>query len=122
MTRVAQQLAGGDAEAPGAVQHALTPRALVDHAVGGARVGQVDQAGNRELHAERRHRFECGAQRARVVITDLSRAGTRVASRGGVTTMLDWISLGAGLVLGLLALVALVLTILGVFVLGRGVL
>jgi hypothetical protein len=36
--------------------------------------------------------------------------------------MLDWISLGAGLVLGLLTLVALVLTILGAFVLGRGVL
>ena len=36
--------------------------------------------------------------------------------------MLDWISLGASLVLGGLALVALVLTALGVFVLGRGIL
>jgi len=46
----------------------------------------------------------------------------RLPPGGGVTTMLDWISLGAGLVLGLLALLALMLTILGVFVLGRGVL
>ena len=36
--------------------------------------------------------------------------------------MLDWISLGAGLLLSILTLVALVLTVLGVFVLGRGVL
>jgi hypothetical protein len=39
-----------------------------------------------------------------------------------MTTMLDWISLGAGLVLSLLAVLALVLTVLGVFVLGRGIL
>ena len=36
--------------------------------------------------------------------------------------MLDWISLGASLLLGLLALVALLLTALGLFVLGRGIL
>jgi hypothetical protein len=36
--------------------------------------------------------------------------------------MLDWISLGASLVLGLLAVVAVLLTVLGVFVMGRGVL
>jgi hypothetical protein len=36
--------------------------------------------------------------------------------------MLDWISLGASLLLGLLALLALVVTVLGVFVMGRGVL
>jgi hypothetical protein len=36
--------------------------------------------------------------------------------------MLDWISLGAGLVLGILALAAVLVTALGVFVLGRGIL
>jgi hypothetical protein len=40
----------------------------------------------------------------------------------GVTTMLDWISLGAGLVLGTLAVLALVLTAVSVSVLGRGIL
>jgi hypothetical protein len=39
-----------------------------------------------------------------------------------MTTMLDWISLGASLLLGLLAVLALVLTVLGVFVMGRGIL
>jgi hypothetical protein len=39
-----------------------------------------------------------------------------------MTTMLDWISLGAGLLLGLLALIAIVLSVLGLIVLGRGVL
>ena len=39
-----------------------------------------------------------------------------------MTTMLDWISLGASLLLGLLAVLALLLTALGVFVMGRGVL
>jgi hypothetical protein len=36
--------------------------------------------------------------------------------------MLDWISLGAGLLLGLIALIAIVLSVLGLIVLGRGVL
>jgi hypothetical protein len=39
-----------------------------------------------------------------------------------MTTMIDWVSLGAGLLLGLIALGALMLTVLGVLVLGRGVL
>jgi hypothetical protein len=39
-----------------------------------------------------------------------------------VTTMLDWISLGASLLLSMLAVLALLLTVLGVFVMGRGVL
>jgi hypothetical protein len=39
-----------------------------------------------------------------------------------MTTMLDWISLGAGLVLSLLAVLGVVLTVLGVLVLGRGIL
>jgi hypothetical protein len=39
-----------------------------------------------------------------------------------MTTMLDWISLGASLLLSLLAILTLVLTVLGVFVMGRGIL
>jgi hypothetical protein len=39
-----------------------------------------------------------------------------------MTTMLDWISLGASLLLGTLAVLALLLTVLGVFVMGRGIL
>ena len=39
-----------------------------------------------------------------------------------MTTMLDWISLGAGLLLGILGVLALLLTILGVAVVGRGIL
>jgi hypothetical protein len=39
-----------------------------------------------------------------------------------MTTMLDWISLGASLVLSLLAALALLLTVLGVVVMGRGIL
>jgi hypothetical protein len=39
-----------------------------------------------------------------------------------MTTMLDWISLGASLLLGLLGVLAVLLTVLGVFVLGRGIL
>ncbi len=36
--------------------------------------------------------------------------------------MIDWVSLGAGLVLGVIALAALILSVLGLLVLGRGVL
>jgi hypothetical protein len=36
--------------------------------------------------------------------------------------MIDWVSLGAGLLLGLIALAALILSVLGLLVLGRGVL
>ena len=50
------------------------------------------------------------------------RGTTHAFTPGRVTTMLDWISLGASLVLSLLAVVALALTVLGVFVLGRGIL
>jgi hypothetical protein len=39
-----------------------------------------------------------------------------------MTTMLDWISLGASLLLSFLAVLALLLTALGVFVMGRGIL
>jgi hypothetical protein len=39
-----------------------------------------------------------------------------------MTTMLDWISLGAGLLLGALGLAAVVLTLLGLWVMGRGIL
>jgi hypothetical protein len=46
--------------------------------------------------------------------------GTRPAFRWDrMTTMLDWISLGAGLLLGILAVLAVVLTILGLA--GQGV-
>ena len=44
------------------------------------------------------------------------------SGQSAMTTMLDWISLGASLLLSLLALLALLLTVLGVFVMGRGVL
>jgi len=46
----------------------------------------------------------------------------RTACWASVTTMLDWISLGAGTLLGILGLLALVLTVVGVSVLGRGLL
>jgi len=36
--------------------------------------------------------------------------------------MIDWVSLGAGLLLGVIALGALILSVLGLLVLGRGVL
>jgi hypothetical protein len=36
--------------------------------------------------------------------------------------MIDWVSLGAGLLLGVIALAALILSVLGLLVLGRGVL
>jgi len=39
-----------------------------------------------------------------------------------MTTMIDWVSLGAGLLLGLIAICALILSVLGLLVLGRGVL
>ena len=39
-----------------------------------------------------------------------------------MTTMIDWVSLGAGLLLGVIAFGALVLSVLGLIVLGRGVL
>ena len=66
---------------------------------------------------------ECRATRAGASLTDTSHRGMRPAFNAGrVTTMLDWISLGAGLLLGMLIVLALLLSVLGVFVMGRGVL
>jgi hypothetical protein len=39
-----------------------------------------------------------------------------------MTTMIDWVSLGASLLLGLMAVLALLLTAAGLLLLGRGVL
>ena len=120
MAGVAQQLAGLDAEAAGAIQDPLAPGALVDHTIGGSGIGEVDQTRDGQLH---QHRWQFAPTGGLASLTDPSRTWHAAClSRRRVTTMLDWISLGASLLLGLLALVALVLTALGVFVLGRGVL
>lgn len=37
-----------------------------------------------------------------------------------MSTMLDWVSVGAGLLLGIIAVLALVLTVLSFLVIGRG--
>ena len=136
MARVAQELAGRNAESAGPVAHALAPRALVDDTVRRARVGQMGERRQRQLDGGGSPHEPCGPTvalpvppGAKLDITCPSR--TPGAPRGlacglplaaDVTTMLDWISLGAGLLLGILALLALVLTVIGVSVLGRGLL
>jgi hypothetical protein len=47
---VAQEVRRLDAEAAGAVQDTLAPGALVDHTIGGSRIGQVNQTRDRQLH------------------------------------------------------------------------
>jgi hypothetical protein len=49
---VVQKLGRLDAETASAVQDALAPGALVDHAVGSAGIGQVDETGDRQLHED----------------------------------------------------------------------
>jgi hypothetical protein len=49
---VVQELGRLDAETAGAVQDALAPGALVDHAIRAARIGQVSEPGDRQLDEE----------------------------------------------------------------------